>query len=68
MNELFLSIIIYNKKYYLIKYFDYFSIEKLTYYKFFTENVDNYDFKKQGIKNIHTENPISELFFIINTT
>ena len=38
-------------------------LKNLTSYKFFTENVDNYDFKKQGIKNIHTENPISELFF-----
>lgn len=38
-------------------------LKNLTSYKFFTESVDNYDFKKQGIKNIHTENPISELFF-----
>lgn len=38
-------------------------LKNLTSYKFFTEDVDNYDFKKQGIKNIHTENPISELFF-----
>tara|TARA_Y100000389_G_scaffold153207_1_gene153374 strand:+ start:1227 stop:1697 length:471 start_codon:yes stop_codon:yes gene_type:complete len=38
-------------------------LKNLTSYKFFTENIDNYDFKKQGIKNIHTENPISELFF-----
>ena len=38
-------------------------MKNLTSYKFFTENIDNYDFKKQGIKNIHTENPISELFF-----
>lgn len=37
--------------------------KNLTSYKFFTDNVDNHDFQKQGIKNIHTENPISELFF-----
>ena len=43
--------------------FDESQLKNLTSYKFFTENVDNYDFKKQGIKNIHTENPISELFF-----
>lgn len=38
-------------------------LKNLTSYKFFTEDIDNYDFKKQGIKNIHTENPVSELFF-----
>jgi len=38
-------------------------LKNLTSYKFFAENVDNNDFRKQGIKNIHTENPISELFF-----
>lgn len=43
--------------------FDESQLKNLTSYKFFTENIDNYDFKKQGIKNIHTENPISELFF-----
>lgn len=35
----------------------------LTSYKFFTDDAHNYDFQKQGIKNIHTENPVSELFF-----
>ena len=37
--------------------------DNLTSYKFFLENSDNYDFQKQGIKNIHTENPISALYF-----
>ncbi|QOI90208.1 hypothetical protein QKU58_gp123 [Pyramimonas orientalis virus] len=38
-------------------------IKNLTSYKFFTDDVDNNDFKTQGIKSIHTDNPISELFF-----
>jgi hypothetical protein len=38
-------------------------IKNLTSYKFFSEKVDNNDFQQQGIKSIHTENPISELFF-----
>lgn len=38
-------------------------LNNLTSYKFFTDDTHNYDFQKQGIKNIHTENPVSELFF-----
>jgi hypothetical protein len=37
--------------------------DNLTSHKFFAEKDANYDFQKQGIKNIHTENPISALFF-----
>lgn len=43
--------------------FDHETNNNLNIYKFFTENVDNYDFQKQGIKNIHSENPISSLYF-----
>jgi hypothetical protein len=42
---------------------DYENIKNLTSYKFFSEKTDNNDFQQQGIKSIHTENPVSELFF-----
>ena len=37
--------------------------ENLTSYKFFDEQLENHDFQKQGIKNIHVENKVSALFF-----
>lgn len=39
------------------------SYKNLTSYKFFDEQLENHDFQKQGIKNIHVENKVSALFF-----
>lgn len=38
-------------------------VNNLTSYKFFADNKSNFDLNTQSIKNIHTENPVSELFF-----
>ena len=38
-------------------------VDNLTSYKFFADNKSNFDLNTQSIKNIHTENPVSELFF-----
>lgn len=38
-------------------------LRNLTSYRFFANNESNFDLNTQSIKNIHTENPISELFF-----
>ena len=35
----------------------------LTTYKLFDDTKHSYDFHSQGIKNIHSENPISDVFF-----